>query len=167
MTSERPTRVYRINLKIEPRYRLKVIPTSLRAAARAALRHQAAPAPSELTLLIAGDGELRRLNRDFLGHDYPTDVLSFPSGDTYRVGGRLYLGDIAIAYPQAHKQARSGGHPVKAELQLLVIHGVLHLLGHDHARPAEKARMWAAQATILSELKAAITGPADDSPTVS
>ncbi len=162
MTNARTSLAYRVNLEIVPRYRLKVIPAVLRTAARAALRQQAAPAPSEVTLLIAGSGELRRLNRDFLGHDYPTDVLSFPSGDANATGGRLYLGDIAIAYPQALKQARSGGHSLKAELQLLVVHGVLHLLGHDHAARAEKARMWTAQAAILSELKAAITGPSDD-----
>jgi probable rRNA maturation factor len=153
---------YHVNLKIEPGYQRHVDPAVLRAAARAVLFQQGAPAPSELTLMIAGDGELRTLNRKFLGHDQPTDVLSFPSREPDPANGRLYLGDIAISFPQARASAKSGGHPVKAELQLLVVHGVLHLLGHDHANPGEKARMWAAQAAILSELKAAITGPADD-----
>ncbi len=136
----------------------------LRAAARAALRHQAAPAPGDLTVLIAGDAELRALNRRFLRHNYPTDVLSFPSGEPEPAQGRRYLGDIAISYPQARAQARRGAHPVKAELQLRVVHGVLHLLGHDHARPKDKARMWADQAAILDGLRAAITGPSDDGP---
>jgi probable rRNA maturation factor len=97
-----------------------------------------------------------------LGHDRPTDVLSFPSGEPDPANGRLYLGDIAISFPQARLAANRGGHSVKSELQLLIVHGVLHLLGHDHAHTAEKARMWAAQAAILSELRAGITGPAGD-----
>src|SRR5260370_39322744 len=110
--------------------------------------------------MIAGDGELRALNREFLGQDHSTDVLSFPSGEPDPSTGRLYLGDIAISYPQAQAGAAGGGHPIRAELQLLIVHGVLHLLRHDHAQKAEKARMWAAQAAILSELGAGITGPA-------
>ncbi|MGH2523455.1 MAG: rRNA maturation RNase YbeY, partial [Anaerolineales bacterium] len=94
-----------------------------------------------------------------LGHDYPTDVLSFPSEETDPETGMRYFGDIAISFPHAHAQAAAGGHPVAAELQLLVVHGVLHLLGHDHAKRAEKARMWAAQAEILKKLKAPISGP--------
>ena len=62
---------------------------------------------------------------------------------------------------RAAAQAERGGHPVAAELQLLVVHGVLHLLGHDHARPADKARMWTAQAAILQALGSPITGPAE------
>ena len=162
MTGPRRLLPYRINLKIEPGYRRKVDPVVLRGAARTALAQQSAPAPSELTLMIAGDGELRTLNREFLGHDRPTDVLSFPSREPDPASGRLYLGDIAISFPRARAGAERGGHLVKAELQLLVVHGVLHLLGHDHAKPAEKARMWAAQAAILGELMAAITGPAGD-----
>lgn len=162
MTGLRKLQPYRINLKIGPGYSDKVDPAVLRVAGRASLAHQGAPAPSELTLLIAGDSELRTLNREFLGHDRPTDVLSFPSREADPANGRLYLGDIAISFPQARAGAARGGHPLKAELQLLVVHGVLHLLGHDHTKPAEKARMWAAQAAILAELKARITGPVDD-----
>jgi probable rRNA maturation factor len=63
-----------------------------------------------------------------------------------------YLGDIAISLPRATAQAEAAGHPVAAELQLLTVHGVLHLLGHDHAEPEEKAAMWAAQAAVLATL---------------
>ena len=167
MSTPRAATRYKINLKIEPAFRRNVDPTVLRAAARAALTDQAAPVPCDLTILIAGDGELRTLNRDFLGIDRPTDVLSFPSDEPDPANGRLYLGDVAISFPQARMAAQRGGHPVKAELQLLVVHAVLHLLGHDHARPAEKARMWAAQTAILASLKAAISGPSDDGPAVS
>jgi probable rRNA maturation factor len=73
--------------------------------------------------LITGDTELRRLNREFLGHDYATDVLSFPSA-----GG----GDLAISRHRAAAQARSFGHSVTTEIELLMLHGVLHLAGYDH-----------------------------------
>ena len=150
---------YKIHLTLEQPYRARVTPARLRAAARAALKHQAAPQPAALTLLLTGDETLHALNRDFLGHDHPTDVLSFPSGETDPDTGEHYLGDIAIAYPRARTQAAQGQHPVWAELQLLVVHGVLHLLGHDHAEPEEHARMWAAQAEVLQQLRAAITAP--------
>jgi probable rRNA maturation factor len=76
--------------------------------------------------LITDDRELRRLNRQFLGHDYPTDVLSFPSG------GRDDLGEIAISSTRAAEQARGLGHTVDDEVRILMLHGVLHLLGMDH-----------------------------------
>jgi probable rRNA maturation factor len=150
---------YAIHLAVDPPFRARVQPGRLRAAARAALRHQQAPEPGEVSLLITSDAALRALNRDFLGHDRVTDVLSFPSGEAGPATGARHYGDIAIAYPRARAQAARGRHPIWAELQLLVVHGVLHLLGHDHADPAGHARMWAAQAEILRALKAPITAP--------
>jgi probable rRNA maturation factor len=158
MASRPPVR-YTINLKIEPAFRGKVDPKLLRAAARAALTHQAAPSPAELSLLLTDDDALQALNRQFLGHDHPTDVLSFPSSEIDPATNRRYIGDIAISYPTARRQAQQAAHPTRAELQLLVVHGVLHLLGHDHARAAEKKKMWAAQAEILTAIKAGITMP--------
>jgi probable rRNA maturation factor len=153
---------HRINVNIQAAYRRQVSPLVLRAAARAVLSHQVVPVRGELTIVIAGDARLRNLNRQYLGHDRPTDVLSFPSGETDPAGGLLYLGDIAISFPRARQQAGREGHSVKAELQLLVVHGVLHLLGYDHVQPAEKDRMWAAQAAILGMLKSAISGPGNN-----
>jgi probable rRNA maturation factor len=77
--------------------------------------------------LLTDDRELRRLNRSFLGHDYPTDVLSFPSGMT---GG--FLGEIAISVNRAAEQASEFGHSLTEEVKILMLHGVLHLLGMDH-----------------------------------
>ncbi|HEX5230302.1 MAG TPA: rRNA maturation RNase YbeY [Bryobacteraceae bacterium] len=79
------------------------------------------------TGLITRDAEMQRLNLDFRGKDYPTDVLSFPSGSTAG-----FLGDIAISFPQARRQAAEYGHAVNDEIQILMLHGVLHLLGMDH-----------------------------------
>lgn len=154
----RPT----LHVQIEPPYSRRVSARLVRAAALAALTQQAAPAACALSLRFTGDEVLRQLNRDFLGHDYATDVLSFPAEEVH--AGVRYLGDLAIAVPRAEAQALAGGHPLAAELQLLVVHGVLHLLGHDHATRAQKARMWAAQAEILTALGAPITGPAPARP---
>ncbi|MBA4379184.1 MAG: rRNA maturation RNase YbeY [Anaerolinea sp.] len=124
-------------------------PDLLEQTAQAALTQQAISTDADLTLVLTGDSQVRELNREFLGIDAATDVLSFPAGETDPETGRLYLGDILISVPRAESQAQSAGHTLEAELQLLVVHGVLHLLGHDHAGVEEKARMWAAQAEIL------------------
>ncbi len=81
------------------------------------------------TCLITRGAELRRLNSDFLQHDYPTDVLSFPSRQTLG-----FLGDIAISFEHARRQAAEYGHSVEAEIKILMLHGVLHLLGMDHEK---------------------------------
>jgi probable rRNA maturation factor len=139
-----------INLKIDPAFAHQVDRGSLRAAARAALAHQLAT-PGALTIVVSDDATLRRLNRAFLSEDRPTDVLSFPNAETDLETGARYWGDIAISLPAARRHAKAARHPLAAELQLLVVHGVLHLLGHDHAKAREKARMWKAQAEILEK----------------
>jgi probable rRNA maturation factor len=112
---------------------------------------------------ITGDAELRRLNCEFLGNDYPTDVLSFPgvapailspvtlrrrttTGD--KIAGAT-LGDIAISFLRARAQARAFGHNTGQEVQILMLHGLLHLLGMDHAtdsgRMARAEKRWRAR----------------------
>ncbi len=134
----------------------------IRAAAAAALTHQGITDPAALTILLTDDDALHQLNRDFRQVDTPTDVLSFPGGDVLPGSGLLYLGDIAISVPYAARQAQTEGHGLPAEMQLLTVHGVLHLLGHDHMEPNEKAEMWAAQAAILQNLGAEILRPRED-----
>lgn len=141
-----------IQLQIEARFSESVDQELLKQAAASALKHEGIPPGYALTLVITGDEHLRQLNRQFLDVDAPTDILSFPSGEADPDTGEPYLGDILISYPRAAAQAEASKHPVEAELQLLVIHGVLHLAGHDHAEPLEKERMWAAQAEILASL---------------
>jgi probable rRNA maturation factor len=77
--------------------------------------------------LITGDAELRRLNRDFLGQDYPTDVLSFPDP-----ASPAALGEMAISAARARAQAARFGHSLENEICILMLHGLLHLLGMDH-----------------------------------
>ncbi len=110
------------------------------------------PAHADMTIVLADDRQLHELNLDYLGVDSPTDVLSFPAGEIDPETEALYLGDIAISIPRATQQAENGGHPVEAEAQLLVVHGVLHLLGYDHSTDEEKAVMWAEQAKVLEKL---------------
>ncbi len=124
----------------------------LRRAVSAALTHQSETLDSELTIVLTGDTRLHELNRDYLGVDAPTDVLSFPASETDPETGARYIGDILISVPRARAQADAAGHPLESEVQLLVVHGLLHLLGHDHAQAREKAQMWKAQAEILERL---------------
>jgi probable rRNA maturation factor len=83
---------------------------------------------------ITGDRELRRLNRDYAGEDAVTDVLSF-------AGEGDHLGDLAISWPMVRRQAAAHGHLESAELALLCVHGLLHLLGWDHATAIERREM--------------------------
>jgi probable rRNA maturation factor len=98
--------------------------------------------------LIAGDAELLRLNREFRGRDYATDVLSFPaavgqaSGLSVEAGGLPY-GEIAISFDAAKRQAAEYGHHVDQEIGILMLHGLLHLLGMDHE--ADRGRMLSAE----------------------
>ncbi len=107
---------------------------------------------ADITIVLTNDAQLHELNRDYLGVDAPTDVLSFPASESDPETGSTYLGDILISIPRAAQQAQAAGHPVAAEVQLLVVHAVLHLLGYDHAEAEEKARMWAEQAKVLERL---------------
>jgi probable rRNA maturation factor len=89
--------------------------------------------------LITGDDELRRLNRDFRKKDSATDVLAFPAADA-----NSFLGEIAISYPRARRQAADYRLPVQNEIGILMLHGVLHLLGMDHE--TDRGRMARAEA---------------------
>jgi probable rRNA maturation factor len=113
----------------------------------------------DITIILTDDAQIHELNKQYRGIDAPTDVLSFPSGDTDPDSNRLYLGDVVISYLRAQAQAEARGHPVEAELQLLVVHGVLHLSGYDHVEEQGKSGMSAAQAEILVLLGCEIAPP--------
>ena len=95
-----------------------------------------AAAWGELAVALVSDGKMRALNRRFRGVDRPTDVLSFPAErvPTLPASGPWVLGDVVIATGVARRQARAAGHDVSVELRRLALHGLLHLLGYDHAR---------------------------------
>jgi probable rRNA maturation factor len=97
--------------------------------------------------LVTGDAHMRRLNREFRGKDHPTDVLSFPAdGGASAAAGKRRAGDIAISLPRARAQARRFGHSTEQEIRILMLHGLLHLLGLDHAsdggRMARAEKRW-------------------------
>jgi probable rRNA maturation factor len=124
----------------------------VRRAAEAAAR--GSRTPCTVSILLAGDATLAALNARHRGIPASTDVLSFPAGEREPGEDRLLLGDIAVSLPKAEAQARARRRPPERELELLVVHGVLHLRGYDHDTAARKARMWRAQRTILEALEA-------------
>ena len=125
----------------------------LAADAEAALAHLGL-AGAELSLVLCDDATIHALNRDYRGVDRPTDVLSFAQeeGEPAGSAGVRVLGDVAISLDTAERQAREQGHAVEIELRVLLVHGLLHLLGHDHGEPEEAAAMRAAEADLLARL---------------
>lgn len=112
---------------------------------------------AEVSVAIVEDEAIRELNRGYRGKDEVTDVLSFSmleevSGEPPVLAGPEYtlLGDVIIAAGRARAQAEAYGHSIAREVCFLVAHGILHLLGHDHADPAGAARMDAAAEAALT-----------------
>ena len=108
---------------------------------------------SELSIVLTEDSEVRRLNRRFRGKDKTTDVLSFPllEGFSLKTGSQNLqpLGDVVISLPQAKRQATQAGKPLRQELALLLVHGILHLLGYDHVTKAQEKKMFGLQDRLL------------------
>jgi probable rRNA maturation factor len=125
-----------VRAPVAPAFLRDVLAAAMREPAVAAAAEPAGPVP-EMTVRVTGDRELRRLNREFLGEDHATDVLSFPSGDL----ASGYLGDLALSWPAVGRQAEAFAHPPEVEAALLAVHGLLHLLGWDHATPPEEREM--------------------------
>ena len=109
---------------------------------------------AELSVLLVGDAEMQRLNRDYRHTDAPTDVLAFAlrEGEDGAVHADV-LGDVVISLETAQRQADARGVPVAEEVRLLLTHGVLHLLGYDHERSRREARaMFRTQRRLLQQL---------------
>ena len=122
----------------------------IQLAVSEALRQAGSVLDVDLAVVLTDDQELHRLNREYLGIDAPTDVLSFPAGFVDPDSNQPYLGDILISIERARQQAEASHQAVQQELLLLVVHGVLHLLGYDHTGEEEKESMWSLQEKILS-----------------
>lgn len=123
----------------------------LRRAAVAAVAMAAPdlPAECEVAVVLTSDDEVRGLNRDWRDRDRPTNVLSFP---LVAPGASGPLGDVVLAAETVQREAEELGRPVAQHAAHLVVHGVLHLLGHDHMSDDEAARMEALEARILATL---------------
>ena len=136
----------------------------IRKVIRTALAAQGVDFPCEVDVLVTGDAEIQRLNRETRQVDRPTDVLSFPAfdlspgelpgaEDADPGTGLVPLGDMVLSMEHVAAQAREYGHSRRRELAYLVVHSVLHLLGYDHLdEGAEKARMRVREEEILAEL---------------
>jgi len=142
-----------IHFDIQKAYSQSIDKKRLNLVILTALEFEKVSDEVEVTLVVTGDEQIQELNLEYLGVDDTTDVLSFPSDEIDPDSGFRYLGDIILSYPRAAEQARTSGHPLSAELELLIVHALLHLLGYDHADPIGKTKMWASQTSILTKLE--------------
>jgi probable rRNA maturation factor len=146
----------KIVVEVDETYAAEVDTNDLGRAIAATLLAEDRP-DGEVTLLITDDEEVAAYNQQYRGVEGPTDVLSFAAqeptpGFVTAPEMANYLGDIVIALPFTRRQAAALNRTLIDELRLLAVHGVLHLLGHDHAEPEEEAVMWAKQDAILAGL---------------
>jgi probable rRNA maturation factor len=130
----------------------------LKVVLQTAARTMKVPDRTVTVVTLTSDQRLREYNSRYRGLDEPTDVLAFaareqPTDRRFQPppGTEDWLGDIVISVPLARRQAREAHHPVDDEVRLLAVHGFLHLLGYDHAEPAEEAAMTALTNRILSK----------------
>ena len=122
----------------------------IKTAVSITLTHEKANPNAQLSIVLSDDDHLQQLNAQFRSKDTPTDILSFPA--TPMAGMENYLGDIIISVAYAQKHATAEGHTLAEELQLLGVHGTLHLLGYDDIEPDDKKAMWAVQTAVLNKL---------------
>lgn len=141
---------FRIDIRMADRRWRKArgLSARLRRGAELALRRGKAPAGARLTILLADNEQLRELNHQFRGKNKPTNVLSFPTDRSKNA----YLGDIALAYGVTAAEARAGAADLVDHAVHLTVHGVLHLLGFDHATKRAAAVMEPLETKILGEL---------------
>lgn len=130
-------------------------PALIEAAVRAAYARERPKARGEVSVVFVTRARLLGINRQFLGHDYDTDVITFEHEPVPGVpAAETPLGDIFISGWMTARQAREQGHSVLREALTLAVHGALHLLGHDDHAPKAKARMFRRQDEILAEVGA-------------
>jgi probable rRNA maturation factor len=130
-----------VEIRVHSKFSSRIRCARLTRIARRALRAENTRAA--VTIYITDDVEIRALNRQFHATDAPTDVLAFAAD------GREYLGDVVISYDRARAQARAARWRITDELELLAVHGILHLLGYDDLSSRTRREMWTRQAEIL------------------
>jgi probable rRNA maturation factor len=125
------------------------------AAARLALDRCVVPTPLIVDITLTDDDAQRVLNRTYRGQDSATNVLAFPAAhlaEPRPAGAPLLLGDVILAFETVKREAREQNKPLANHLRHLVVHGVLHLLGHDHLDDENAAAMETREIAILAEL---------------
>ncbi|WP_250287549.1 MULTISPECIES: rRNA maturation RNase YbeY [unclassified Frankia] len=118
---------------------------------------------AELSVMLVEQVAMEELHVRYMGEEGPTDVLAFPQDDAFDPSApdsgeddpTLLLGDVVLCPEVARKQAAKAGHSTEHEMHLLCTHGILHLLGYDHAEPDEEREMWAKQSHLLAAWAAA------------
>jgi probable rRNA maturation factor len=146
---------YLITVQVEPQFEERVNADALHRLAMHVLRSEGAPTPLEVGVVVTTDDEVHALNRQYLGHDYQTDVISFgmaEEGSEEFVTPEerpQYLGDVVISYDRAAEQAPEYGHSAEREVATLLVHGLLHLLGYDDTAEADRERMHERQDALL------------------
>ena len=113
---------------------------------------------ADLAIVAVDEGAMEQLHIQWMDEPGPTDVLSFPMDELrppkpHEEPAMGVLGDIVLCPTVAAKQAEAAGHSVEAELQLLTVHGLLHLLGYDHAEPEEEKEMFGLQDSLLAQFR--------------
>jgi len=146
-----------INIVIPDIYTQEIEPGLIEKTVLAIIKHENLSSEVDVSIVLESDEGIQKLNAQFRGIDSPTDVLSFSSDDIDPETGQRYLGDIIISYPRAMAQAELAGHSVKNEVQLLIIHGMLHLMGYDHDTETNKKDMWQKQDKLLKNLSVNIS----------
>ncbi len=141
-------------VSIEPMFGKQVTADWLAAIARLTLEMEKAEG-CQLSVVITGDDQILALNREYAGEDHATDVLSFSlrEGEEFVApDGMNRLGEVVVSYETAQRQAVAGGHEVDEEIAHLLVHGVLHLLGYDHAEAEGEEKMRGRERRVLGEL---------------
>ena len=147
---------YLITVQVDEQYEDRVDADALHKLAIHVLRAEGRAGPLELGVVVTSDDEVLALNRQYLGHDYKTDVISFGMEDEEPGAAFLtpaerppYLGDVVISYDRAAEQGPEYSHTTEQEVATLLAHGLLHLLGWDDTDEASRARMHARQDSLM------------------
>jgi probable rRNA maturation factor len=148
-----------IDIHVDDEFRTLVDRGCVRKIVRQVLKAEEVTPPYEVSLVFTDAEKVQQLNRDYRGVDQPTDVLAFymhpqrESDSSFALppDGVTHLGEVVISYPQALAQAREQGHSLERELALLLIHGILHLLGHDHEESRETKKMRTREKELLEK----------------
>ncbi len=141
-------------VSIDPAFGARITTDWLTGVARITLEMERAPS-CQLSVVLTGDEQIRELNREFAGEDHATDVLSFSlrEGEAFVAPDDTdRLGEVVVSFETAERQADEAGHHVEDEVAHLLVHGVLHLLGYDHAEREDETKMRARERSVLSEL---------------
>jgi probable rRNA maturation factor len=152
-------------IQVDEPFDKKINPTKIDDALSVTFQLYPPQVDGTVSVVITNNDTVQHLNRNYRGIDAPTDVLSFDNiPDPNFLGEEIsqHLGDIVIAYPVAEKQAIAGGHSVGEEVQLLTVHGALHLLGFDHDTSDNRQEMWTAQGRVMAELDLAHVQPTEN-----